>query len=471
MASLVTLGNTLTPHPSFTTSTRVVKDTVKASNVSERALLASQLAEDLLSFSREPSPSPPTHTLEKPSTFTSIFKGLFNISLEEQEPRTKSPTLFVITSQPALQNQQCSDECSLEEKMDQLKHKVEAYSLLSMDSKVLESMKLMLKSFESVDLEKADPVSKEAYKTFLSLISVNIQHMQTILEQTDKPLRFPKKTAMTAHAIANKHIVVSNALKNGEFAAMTYVNHEDGTSYIKKRLQEPSEKLDIEKMVAYLLPPHENVVEFLGTTKDHLLMEHVPRGDLLDVIETTTLSEHDIHVIAKGLATGIAYLHALGIIHADLKLENVLLGPNNVPKITDFGLSTFHFTEDDKSLVGSIDYIAPEVLLLEKKDAKIDVWSYSCILFALMHPSPFYASLLHELHYPESIYNEYTIEDLSALFRSTDKRTLYSAIQRMILSLKPHELSEILKACFIVKPTDRSNMENVLKMFAKIEKL
>jgi serine/threonine protein kinase len=96
------------------------------------------------------------------------------------------------------------------------------------------------------------------------------------------------------------------------------------------------------------------------------------------------------HRIAFGIDVGraLAYLHARGIIHRDLKLENLLLTENNRVKVCDFGLSRLVAKSEAErrrmSFCGSDGYMAPELILcLDEYDTSVDVFSLAIILLAL----------------------------------------------------------------------------------------
>ena len=87
----------------------------------------------------------------------------------------------------------------------------------------------------------------------------------------------------------------------------------------------------------------------------------------------------------------MTYIHSKGIIHRDLKLENIILkGPNSYKdlRIIDFGLS---YIKGEKKMLfeicGTPGYIAPEIINLKKKrmyDEKCDIYSLGIILYMLL---------------------------------------------------------------------------------------
>jgi serine/threonine protein kinase len=88
---------------------------------------------------------------------------------------------------------------------------------------------------------------------------------------------------------------------------------------------------------------------------------------------------------------GVQYLHSFGIVHRDLKLENVMMSDSSnlaIPKIVDFGLSKIIGpNETAREPFGTIGYSAPEVLMQKPYSFSCDVWSIGCILYALVSGS------------------------------------------------------------------------------------
>jgi serine/threonine/tyrosine protein kinase RAD53 len=78
------------------------------------------------------------------------------------------------------------------------------------------------------------------------------------------------------------------------------------------------------------------------------------------------MTEETIKFIAFHIAKGISYLHSLGIIHRDLKLENIMMSDNSheaIPKLGDFGASRIIAPNELlKDLQGTVGYCAPEVI-------------------------------------------------------------------------------------------------------------
>lgn len=91
------------------------------------------------------------------------------------------------------------------------------------------------------------------------------------------------------------------------------------------------------------------------------------------------------------LILGVKYLHSFGIVHRDLKLENVMMSDvsnSAIPKIVDFGLSKIIGpNEKSREPFGTVGYVAPEVLRQKPYSFSCDVWSIGCIMYALISGS------------------------------------------------------------------------------------
>ncbi|CAN6323241.1 unnamed protein product [Urochloa humidicola] len=141
---------------------------------------------------------------------------------------------------------------------------------------------------------------------------------------------------------------------------------------------------------------HPNVLrlhEVLATrSKVYLVMELAPGGDLLSrlaSLPSRRLPEHAARRVFLHLASALAYSHARGVFHRDVKPQNVLLDAAGDLKVTDFGLAALpDSVRDDGRLhtaCGTPAFAAPEVLRRRAYDgAKADAWSCGVILFVLL---------------------------------------------------------------------------------------
>lgn len=107
--------------------------------------------------------------------------------------------------------------------------------------------------------------------------------------------------------------------------------------------------------------------------------------DLRSFINYFQYSIEDIQCIMKQILLGLKYLHDAGVVHRDLKPDNIFINNDLSVKIGDFGLSCLYNTSTElKEYSGTIFYSAPEMSLNDTYDNKVDIWSVGCILGELI---------------------------------------------------------------------------------------
>jgi len=146
---------------------------------------------------------------------------------------------------------------------------------------------------------------------------------------------------------------------------------------------------------------HDNLLKLYDTfeTNDriYLVTEVVTGGPLFTWLETKNfqITESTAKSLTRDIAKGLAYLHSYGIVHRDIKLENILLdtsGPEIKAKIIDYGLSCFLGPgQKTAEPVGTLKYVAPEIISHMQYREKVDCWSLGVIIFILLIGTvPFY---------------------------------------------------------------------------------
>lgn len=161
---------------------------------------------------------------------------------------------------------------------------------------------------------------------------------------------------------------------------------------------------------------HQNVVGFHGFFEDEdfvfVVLEICRRRSLLELHKRRkAVTEPEARYYMSHLLKGVQYLHNNRVIHRDLKLGNIFLNDDMEVKIGDFGLAAkIEFDgERKKTLCGTPNYIAPEVLCKKGHSYEVDVWSLGCILYTLLvGKPPFETSCLKET-YNRIKKNSYTI--------------------------------------------------------------
>jgi eukaryotic-like serine/threonine-protein kinase len=152
---------------------------------------------------------------------------------------------------------------------------------------------------------------------------------------------------------------------------------------------------------------HPNIVQVYDAGEDELegrevsyvVVEYVPGGDLKALISRRgPLPGSMLSRIGADVAAGLAHAHERGVIHRDIKPQNVLIDEYGSPKLTDFGiaraLNVDHSTSTD-SYLGTPLYSSPEQLQGEEVTAKSDVYSLGATLYhAAVGEPPFSGSWL-----------------------------------------------------------------------------
>jgi serine/threonine-protein kinase len=126
--------------------------------------------------------------------------------------------------------------------------------------------------------------------------------------------------------------------------------------------------------------------------RHYLALELVPGATVSDRIEAEgALALDDVVRIAAEVAAGLDALHGAGIVHRDIKPSNVLLDVDGTARLTDFGLakgSDYSALTQPGQMLGTIDYLAPEVIRGEEPTAASDIYAFGCLVYACVAGRP-----------------------------------------------------------------------------------
>lgn len=135
---------------------------------------------------------------------------------------------------------------------------------------------------------------------------------------------------------------------------------------------------------------HANLVNIFDQGDDQgnafIVLELVQGITLRDAIrDFGALATPQILQVCKALLSALAQAHSSGVVHRDLKPENVLLSDDGRIKVTDFGLAReLSANTDTGSLVGTVAYLAPEVIRRGKAETPSDIYSFGIMLYEML---------------------------------------------------------------------------------------
>uniref|UniRef100_A0AC35GJ63 Protein kinase domain-containing protein n=1 Tax=Panagrolaimus sp. PS1159 TaxID=55785 RepID=A0AC35GJ63_9BILA len=211
----------------------------------------------------------------------------------------------------------------------------------------------------------------------------------------------------------------------------------------KSKMDQKAQRLLSREIASMELLHHPNVIrlfEVIETlSKVYLMMEYAAGGELYTYVhENGKLTEETAKPIFAQLISAVAHLHAKGIVHRDIKAENVIFSQPGWIKLADFGFSCKY--EDDTHLAtfcGSPPYAAPELFRDPNYHGPaVDVWALGVTLyFMLVGVTPFRGETVQILK-TNIMKGTYTVPEYVSGFAQY-------VIQRL-LCMEPHKRATIL---------------------------
>jgi Tol biopolymer transport system component len=189
----------------------------------------------------------------------------------------------------------------------------------------------------------------------------------------------------------------------------TTLNRPVAVKFLSDGLEDPSARRRFQReaqMASALNHPHILTVYHVGDFegRDYLVTEFVDGGTLKNWALAGRRGWREIVELLSGVADGLAAAHAAGILHRDIKPDNILIGRNGYAKLADFGLAKsvnahtpegvaqIQKSEDSGRgldsrpgiIVGTIAYMSPEQASGNPVDARSDIFSFGVVLYELL---------------------------------------------------------------------------------------
>ncbi|KAI2635086.1 kinase-like domain-containing protein [Xylaria nigripes] len=204
------------------------------------------------------------------------------------------------------------------------------------------------------------------------------------------------------HGLSSKYGKIGRVLGSGAGGSVKLMRRNDDNTVFAVKEFRPRNPYETEKEYTKKLTAefcfgsalhHGNIIETLDIVQEkgkwYEVMEYAPY-DLFAIVMTGKMSKTEINCCFLQILSGVTYLHASGLAHRDLKLDNVVVGEHGIMKIIDFGSAhVFKYPFESEmvlasGIVGSDPYLAPEVYEERKYDAQaVDIWSLA-IIFCCM---------------------------------------------------------------------------------------
>lgn len=202
---------------------------------------------------------------------------------------------------------------------------------------------------------------------------------------------------------------------------------------------------------------HPNIVKYYAWFVEngylYILMEYVDGSSLADFLTSISekkrkLSEDRLWRIFIQLCMAMTYMHKeKRVVHRDLTCSNVMIHKDDVVKIADFGLARQQSNNSlvMKSVVGTITFSCPEIVMHQEYTHKADIWSLGCILYqmAMLRP-PFSGSN------PLTLAQKIVEGDMDPM--SDDYSPFLGKVVRKLLSIKPDDRPDIAQVSSLIAP-------------------
>ena len=137
---------------------------------------------------------------------------------------------------------------------------------------------------------------------------------------------------------------------------------------------------------------HKNIVTYFGSERENeflkIYMEFVEGGSIASLLKTYGPFQEQVAArYSKQILQGLEYLHYHNVVHRDIKGANVLITRNGIVKLSDFG-SAKRICSYEQSMIGTMAWMAPEVIEGKGYNWFADIWSFGCTVYEMLTGNP-----------------------------------------------------------------------------------
>jgi serine/threonine protein kinase/tetratricopeptide (TPR) repeat protein len=209
--------------------------------------------------------------------------------------------------------------------------------------------------------------------------------------------------------------------------------------------------------------------EFEGQT--FIVMEYCEGETLRQVIQKETLSIRKVLDIAVQICEGLTIAHEKGIVHRDIKSDNIMLTPRGQVKIMDFGLAKLKGATkltQSRTTLGTASYMSPEQAQREEVDHRSDIFSLGVVLYELLtgqlpfrgdHEAAVLHAIINEEPQPIARFNNQAsakLEDVVSKALAKDRKERYQHTDELLADLRRERKSlDYIKTGPPAQPVER----------------
>jgi serine/threonine protein kinase len=256
-------------------------------------------------------------------------------------------------------------------------------------------------SFSGLDSD-SDKTEMESYEVNLEYDFVSDAAPSKTSTLTSNPL---ERTDSCVRKMAAEDFEPLTCLGKGSFGTVLLVKQRaTGRLFAQKQFRKASmtvhkrliEQTKTERAILESVNRHPFVVKLFYAFQDHeklyLILEYAQGGELFHHLATERMFSEEVSAFYMAeMVLALDHLHrTVGVVYRDLKPENCLLDSEGHLLLTDFGLSKVAVDEDAtcRSFLGTVEYMAPEVIQGAEYGMAVDWWSLGALGFDLMTGAP-----------------------------------------------------------------------------------